>query len=79
MLLRLSDVSGCQVPSGGDEEILPPKWSLDTLAHVSVKSSGILGNMHIGRQPAQQVYTLDLNRDTLDDDGHLQGYSAICH
>ncbi len=55
MLPHLLDVSGCQDPSGGDEEILPPKCLLDTLAnklHVSVKGSGILGNMRMGQQPA---------------------------
>jgi hypothetical protein len=71
-------------PFWGDNEILPPKWSLDALAnklHVSVKGSGILGDMRIGRQPARQEYALDLNGDTYDDDGHLQvqGYLAICH
>jgi hypothetical protein len=61
MLLRLSGVSGCQDPSGGDDEILSPEWSLDALAnklHVSVKGSGILGNMCIGRQPARQIIPL---------------------
>jgi hypothetical protein len=82
MILRLPNVSGCHDPSGGDNEILPPEWSLDALAnklHVSVKGSGILGNMCIGLQPARQVYTLDLNGDTYDDNEHLQGYLAICH
>jgi hypothetical protein len=56
MLLCLPDVSRCQDLSvGGNDEILPPKWLLDVLAnklHVSVKGSGILGNMRMGQQPA---------------------------
>jgi hypothetical protein len=35
--------------------------------------------MPIGQQPARQVYTLDLNGDTYDDNSHLQDYLAFCH
>jgi hypothetical protein len=80
-LLRLPDVSGCQDSSGDDDEILPLKWLLDTLAnmlHVSVKGNGILGDMPMGQQPARQVYALEFNGDTHDDNSHVQGYLAIC-
>ena len=81
MLLRLPNVLGCQYSANRDDEILPPKWSLDALAnklHVSVKGSGILGNMRLGRQPASRVYALEADEYAMDDEGHLQGYSAIC-
>jgi hypothetical protein len=81
MLLHLPDVLGCWYSADGDDEILPPKWSLDALAnklHVSVKGSRILGNMRLGRQPASRVYALEADEYAMDDEGHLQGYSAIC-
>jgi hypothetical protein len=62
MLLPLPEISGCQYSADGDDEILPPKWSLDALAnklHVLVKGGGILDNMRLGRQPASRVYTLE--------------------
>jgi hypothetical protein len=81
MLLRLPDVSGCWYSADGDDEILPPEWSLDALAnklHVSVKGGGILDDMHLGQQPASRVYALEAADLAMDDHGHLQGYSAIC-
>jgi hypothetical protein len=81
MLLHLPYVLGCWYSADGDDEILPPKWSLDVLAnklHVSVKGSGILGNMRLGRQLASRVYALEANEHAMDNEGHLQGYSAIC-
>jgi hypothetical protein len=81
MLLRLPNVLGCLYSADGDDEILLPEWSLDALAnklHVSVKGSGILGNMRLGRQLASRVYALEANKHAMDNEGHLQGYSAIC-
>jgi hypothetical protein len=81
MLLHLPDVSGCWYSADGDDEILLAKWSLDALAnklHVLVKGIGILGDMCLGRQPASQVYALESNKHAMDDEGHLQGYLAIC-
>jgi hypothetical protein len=80
MLLRLPNVLGCQYSANRDDEILPPKWSLDALAnklHVSVKGSRILGGMQLGRQPASQVYALEADGYAMDDEGHLQGYLVI--
>jgi hypothetical protein len=81
MLLCLPNVSGCWYFADGDDEILLLKWSLDALAnklHVAVKGGGILSNMCLGRQPASRVYALEANEHAMDDEGHLQGYSAIC-
>jgi hypothetical protein len=81
MLLRLPNVLDCWYSADGDDEILPSEWSLDALANklpVSVKGSGILGDMRLGRQPASRVYALEANEHAMDDEGHLQGYSAIC-
>jgi hypothetical protein len=82
MLLHLPDISGCWYSTDGDDdEILPPEWSLDALAnklHMLVKGSGILGNMHLGRQLASRVYALEADKYAMNDEGHLQGYSAIC-
>ena len=81
MLLHLPDVSGCWHSADGDDEILPPEWSLDALAnklHVSVKGGGIPDDMRLGRQPASRVYALEAAYLVMDNHGHLQGYLAIC-
>jgi hypothetical protein len=77
MLLHLSNDLGCWYSTDGDDEILPPKWSLDALAnklHVPVKGSGILGDMHLGRQPVSRVYALEADENAMEDEDHLQGY-----
>jgi hypothetical protein len=81
ILLRLPDVSGCWYSADGDDEILPPEWLLDALAnklHVSVKGGGILDDMRLGQQPASRVYALEAEEPAMGNNGHLQGYLAIC-